>query len=348
MKITIDHSLTPTESIKQHALELGFDVVKIGAGVDKTEELKVWLTKGYHGTMEWLERNPEVRGCPQNMWGDVKSVIVLGLNYGPEVDPRFLLEEKDKAYISIYARNKDYHDIIKKKLKRLGNFMAQAHGANLKVFVDTAPVMEKPLAQDAGIGWQGKHTCVVSREFGSWLFLGVIYTDLDLEKDKPAKDTCGKCSACQDACPTQAFVEPRVLDAKKCISYLTIEHNGEIPHELRPKMGNRIYGCDDCLGACPWNKFAKQANEIGFHHREELKAPNLRDLVQLDDTSFRELFTKSPIKRIKRDKFVRNVLIAIGNTHDSSYLDVVEPLLADPCDFVAEAATWAKEQIEKY
>jgi epoxyqueuosine reductase len=281
------------------------------------------------------------RGDPLTLWPDVRSIIVTGVNYGPGDDPLERLAHRDRGVISVYARNKDYHDVIKKRLKRVGRWLAQTHGANLKVFVDTAPVPEKPLAAAAGLGWQGKHTNLVSRGFGSWLFLGAIYTDLDLPADSPEPDHCGQCRNCLDACPTQAFPAPYQLDARRCISYLTIEYGGHIPAEFRKPMANRIYGCDDCLAVCPWNKFASMARDAAFHAREDLAAPLLTELALLDDPGFRALFSGSPIKRIGRDRFVRNVLIALANSGDPSALPAAESLLDDTSPLVRAMAVWA-------
>ena len=325
---------------------LGFDVVRIARPQDFSARLKEWLALGYHGSMAWLAHDPNVRGNPLAMWPDVKSVISVGYNYGPEADPMAKLDHPDRGNISVYAQGDDYHDVVKKKLKAYGRWIAEHHNTALKVFVDTAPVMEKPFAQAAGVGWQGKHTNIVSREYGSWLFLGAIYLTLDLEPDAPEVDHCGSCRRCLDACPTKAFPQPYVIDARRCISYLTIEHKGEIPEEFRPALGNRIYGCDDCLSVCPWNKYAQQTSELAFAPREALKAPLLKELAQLDDTAFREMFKKSPIKRIGRDRFVRNVLYAMGNSGDKTLLPTLTALMADPDPAVANAARWAIEQLK--
>jgi epoxyqueuosine reductase len=267
--------------------------------------------------------------------------VVLGVNYGPDIDPLTQLDDRTRAAISVYAQGDDYHEVIKKRLKALARWMHGRFGGEVKVFVDTAPLMEKPLAQRAGLGWQGKHTNLVSRQFGSWLFLGSVLTTLDLPADPPEVDHCGSCRACLDICPTNAFPGPYQLDARRCISYLTIELSGPIPVEFREALGNRIYGCDDCLAVCPWNKFARLSSEMAFHARETLKGPSLAELAGLDDPSFRALFSKSPVKRIGRDRFVRNVLYAIGNSGDAGLLGVVEPLLADPSPMVRGAAVWA-------
>jgi len=296
--------------------------------------------------MTWMAANAERRGDPRVLWPDVRAIIMLGLNYGPDEDPLAVLKARDRGGISVYARGDDYHDIIKPRLKALGRWLIEAAGGDVKVFVDTAAVMEKPLAQAAGIGWQGKHTNLVSRELGSWLFLGAIFTTLDLPIDDAEIDHCGTCQACLDICPTAAFPAPYRLDARRCISYLTIEHKGPIPRELRPLIGNRIYGCDDCLAVCPWNKFAKAGREMKLASRETLRAPLLADLAQLDDAAFRSLFAKSPIKRTGRARFVRNVLIAIGNSGDASLATAAERSLDDPAALVRGAAVWALGQLD--
>lgn len=309
--------------------------------------LEQWLGHGHHGTMEWMEARKRQRADPQVLWPEARRVIALGMSYAPAADPMALGEHPDRARISVYAQGADYHDTVKKALKALARWLvteAAKHGiaVNLKVFVDTAPVMEKPLGEAAGIGWQGKHTNLVSRAHGSWLFLGAIYTDLNLPVDAPHVDRCGSCSACLAACPTDAFPAPGKLDARRCISYLTIEHKGPIPTEFRKAMGNRIYGCDDCLAVCPWNSFADAAAaNRAFLPRAELAAPRLGDLLELDDAGFRRLFSGSPIKRIGRNRFLRNCLIAAGNSGDAALLPAIEALLADPDPVVAEAARWA-------
>ena len=295
--------------------------------------------------MDWLAREPTRRTDPTALWRDVRSVIMLGVNYGPDEDPRAILAQRSRGAISVYARGDDYHDLIKRNLKALARWLIARAGGDVKVFVDTAAVMEKPLAEAAGLGWQGKHTNLVSREFGSWLFLGAIYTTLDLPADAPEQDHCGSCRACLDSCPTAAFPAPYRLDARRCISYLTIENKGPIPREFRKAIGNRIYGCDDCLAACPWNKFAQEGREAKLAAREALRAPPLRELAALDDAAFRTLFTKSPIKRVGRDRFMRNVLIAIGNSGDTTLIRVVERLAADPNPLVRGAAAWALGQL---
>ncbi len=329
--------------IEQARVE-GFAAVGIAsASLDRGEELGQWLAEGRHGTMEWMERRVAERAAPQGLWPEAKSVIALGMSYTPEGDPLALEAHPDRGRISVYAQGRDYHDTVKKALKRLARWLvAEVPDAEVKVFVDTAPVMEKPLGEAAGIGWQGKHTNLVSREHGSWLFLGAIYTTLDIATDQPHTDRCGSCDACQRACPTDAFPAPYRLDARRCISYLTIEHAGPIPHEFRKAMGNRIYGCDDCLAVCPWNKFADAAAaNRAFLPRAELAAPRLAELLGLDDAGFRALFSGSPIKRIGRNRFVRNCLIAAGNSGDSKVEPIVRSLCRDPDPVVAEAAEWA-------
>ena len=291
--------------------------------------------------MDWMAARPERRGDPRMLWPDVRAIVMLGVNYGPDHDPTTILGKPERAAISVYARGDDYHDVIKKRLKALARWLIAQAGGDARVFVDTAAVMEKPLAAAAGLGWQGKHTNLVSREFGSWLFLGALFTTLELPPDPAEADRCGTCSACLDICPTAAFPAPYRLDARRCISYLTIEHKGPIPRHLRPLMGNRIYGCDDCLAVCPWNKFARQGRETKLAARAELGAPALADLAQLDDAGFRKLFAKTAIKRTGRDRFVRNVLIAIGNSRDPALAICAEQLLADPSPIVRGAAVWA-------
>jgi epoxyqueuosine reductase len=311
------------------------------------ERLQRYLDEGRHGSMEWMARRVAERTSPQGLWAEATSVIALGMSYAPATDPLVLADAPDRARISVYAQGRDYHDTVKKALKRLARWLvAQAPGEQVKVFVDTAPVMEKPLGQAAGLGWQGKHTNLVSREHGSWLFLGAIYTTIDFAPEAAHADRCGTCTACQDACPTNAFPAPFQLDATRCISYLTIEHAGPIPHEFRKAMGNRIYGCDDCLAVCPWNSFASAAAaNKAFLPRAELAAPRLSELLALDDGGFRALFSGSPVKRIGRNRFVRNCLIAAGNSNDCTLAPMVESLLADLDPVVAEAAEWALRQL---
>jgi epoxyqueuosine reductase len=296
--------------------------------------------------MNWLADRPERRADPRVLWPGVRSVIMLGVNYGPDENPLTILEQRTRGAISVYARGDDYHDVIKKRLKTLARSLVAASGSEVKVFVDTAAVMEKPLARAAGVGWQGKHTNLVSREFGSWLFLGAIFTAAELPRDAPEADHCGSCQACLDICPTAAFPAPYKLDARRCISYLTIENKGPIPREFRKAIGNRIYGCDDCLAVCPWNKFAQAGREARLAAREELRAPRLAELARLDDAAFRSLFAKSPVKRIGRDRFIRNVLIAIGNSNERALAVEAERLLEDPSPLVRGAAIWALAQLK--
>ena len=335
-------------AIRVKALELGFEafgVADLDTPWSAGERLEEFVADGRHGTMAWMETTLERRVHPRAMWGEARSAIVLGLNYGPETDPREGQGRTDRAAISVYAQGDDYHEVIKKRLKALGRWMAEQYCCQLKVFVDTAPLMEKPLAGLAGLGWQGKHTNLVSRTFGSWLFLGAVLTTLDLPPDAPGAETCGSCRACLDACPTDAFPAPFQIDARRCISYLTIEHAGPIPVEFRAAMGNRIYGCDDCLAACPWNKFAATAREGAFHAREALKSPALEDLAALDDAAFRALFSKSPVKRVGRDRFVRNVLYAVGNSGRPALAEVARARLGDTSPMVRGAAVWALSRL---
>jgi epoxyqueuosine reductase len=314
-------------------------------GSEARARLRAFLAAGQHGEMGWLAARAEQRAHPQALWPEARSVIALGLSYAPDHDPLACLGAPDRATISVYARNRDYHDVVKGMLKQLGGWIVGRFGPQIKVFVDTAPVMEKPLAQQAGIGWQGKHTNLVSRTGGSWLFLGEIMTTMDLAPDEPGQDHCGSCTRCLAACPTNAFPAPYRLDATRCISYLTIEHAGPIPHDLRPLMGNRIYGCDDCLAVCPWNRFAVAAHEK-LRGRDDLRGPALAELAALDDAGFRRRFAGGPIKRIGRNRFVRNVLIAIGNSNDPALAPAARRLLADPDPVVAEAAKWAVARLD--
>jgi epoxyqueuosine reductase len=295
--------------------------------------------------MTWLADTAARRGSPAALWPEVRSVVMLGMNYGPQGDPLVALANRQAGTISVYARNRDYHDLIKGALKRIASQFAARAGADVKVFVDTAPVMEKPLAEAAGLGWQGKHTNLVSRDYASWLFLGAIFTDAELPRDDAEIDHCGTCRACLDVCPTDAFPAPYRLDARRCISYLTIEHDGPIPRELRASMGNRIFGCDDCLAVCPWNKFAAKGRQAKLAAREELNAPRLSELARLDDGAFRKLFSGSPIKRIGRDRFVRNILIAIGNSGDAGLTEEAERLIGDDTPQVRGAAVWALQRL---
>jgi epoxyqueuosine reductase len=336
------------ETIAAQARELGFDafgIVAPDAIPNALPRLQQFLDDGAHGDMTWLANNPERRADPTRMWNDVRSIVMLGVNYGPEADPLQILSQRDRGAISTYAKGDDYHELIKSRLKALARWMVAHAGGDVKVFVDTAAVMEKPLSEAAGLGWQGKHTNLVSRDYGSWLFLGSIFTTLDLPRDVKDDNRCGSCRACLDACPTAAFPEPYRLDARRCISYLTIEHKGQIPREFREAIGNRIYGCDDCLAVCPWNKFAQAGREMKLKAREELRAPSLAELSQLDDASFRALFSKSPVKRIGRDRFIRNVLLAIGNSGDAVLATHAGRLLNDENPLVRGMAAWALSRL---
>jgi epoxyqueuosine reductase len=332
------------ETIRARALVEGFDVARFARAAampDAADRLSSFLEQNHHGTMDWMAKNADRRADPLALWPAATSVVVLGVNYGPDHDPLDDLKNRTAGAISVYARGDDYHDILKKRLKRLAGFIVETFGGEVKVFVDTAPVLEKPIAQAAGIGWQGKHTNLVSRDFGSWLFLGSVFCTVDIEPDVSESDHCGACHACLDICPTHAFPAPYQLDARRCISYLTIEHKGHIPREFRETIGNRIYGCDDCLAVCPWNKFARVSHEAQFQACSELQHPLLAELARLDDASFRALFRASPIKRIGRDRFVRNVLIAIGNSADPALAQEAELLLDDPSVLVRAMAVWA-------
>ena len=332
------------ERIRAKAKEEGFDAVGFAQaemGLREKARLEAFVSLGHHGDMTWMAEHLERRKDPRSLWPGARSVIAVAINYGPENSPLNDLRAFDRANISVYARNKDYHNLIKKRLKKLGRWLGKEFNCDLKVFVDTAPILEKPLGQAAGIGWQGKHSNLVNQKFGSWLFLGEIFTTLNLEPDASEVDHCGSCKKCLDICPTNAFPEPYMLDASRCISYLTIEHKGHIPVEYREKMGNRIYGCDDCLAVCPWNKFAKMASESAFIPREDLSLPLLEDLLCLDDLSFRKKFSGSPIKRIGRDRFIRNVLIAMGNSRAKTPTVDFLNLLGDPSNIVRAMAVWA-------
>jgi epoxyqueuosine reductase len=336
------------KNILERARTEGFDLVRFTEArtqPDNAKRLREYLDAGHHGAMDWMAERSAWRADPQSLWPDARSILVLGLNYGPAHDPLAILEQKDRGTISVYAQGDDYHDVVKKKLKALAGYIFQTFQAEVKVFVDTAPVMEKPLAQKAGLGWQGKHTNLVSRDFGSWLFLGSIFTTLELPPDGTEQDHCGNCHACLDVCPTNAFPAPYRLDARRCISYLTIESGDPIPREFRKAMGNRIYGCDDCLAVCPWNKFAQTASELKLVSRDELKAPSLSNLAALDDAAFRVLFRKSPVKRIGRDRFLRNVMIAIGNSGDTGLAQSASAALQDKSALVRGAAVWALSQL---
>ena len=346
--MTTSISEDPKAVIRDLAQAAGFDVCGFASATQPwpaSERLDDFIADGRHGQMAWMATTAPRRAHPARMWPDARTAVMLGMNYGPDVDPLDALKARTRGAISVYAQGRDYHDLIKGRLKRLAGGIHRRWGAEVRVFVDTAPLMEKPLAERAGLGWQGKHTNLVSREFGSWLFLGAVLTTLALEPDAPSADHCGACHACLDICPTKAFPAPYQLDARKCLSYLTIEHAGPIPIEYRAAMGNRIYGCDDCLAVCPWNKFAGVAREAGLHARDALRAPALADLTALDDAAFRALFTASPIKRIGRDRFVRNVLYAIGNSGDPGLLEAATARLDDECETVREAAAWALERL---
>ena len=336
-------------SLRSRAGEEGFDAVGICSADSiphARPNLREYLQRRYHGQMEWMSRRSHWREDPLSLWPDARSIVMLAHSYAPRDNPLESLDNGQCGTISVYARNRDYHDIVKRKLKRLGRWLIeQRPGSSIKVFVDTAPVMEKPLAQAAGLGWQGKHTNLVSRELGSWFFLGAIFTTVELPPDEPGQDHCGSCRRCLDICPTDAFPAPYQLDARRCISYLTIEHRGPIAPEFREALGNRIFGCDDCLAVCPWNKFASDARECRYHARDELRAPRLADLARLDDTAFRRVFRGGPVKRIGRNRFVRNVLYAIGNSGDAELVPITEELSSDPDPAVAEAAAWARDRL---
>ena len=344
------HKTNLVNALKERAAIEGFAACGIAPGIlapAAGARLRQWLDEGHHGDMLWMETRAEERVSPDALWPEVKSVIMLGMSYTPADNPMALADHPGNARVSVYARGRDYHDVVKGALKRLAGWLAYEADAGVKVFVDTAPVMEKALAEAAGIGWQGKHSNVVSTEHGSWLFLGAIYTTAELELGEPAKDRCGSCRACQNICPTNAFPVPYRVDARRCISYLTIEHKGPIPHEFREAIGNHIYGCDDCLAVCPWNKFAKSAAaNKAFLPRAELVAPEISDLLTLDDTAFRALFAGSPVKRTGRDRFVRNVLIAAGNSGDARMVPAVVALLDDPAPVVRGAAVWALGRLD--
>jgi epoxyqueuosine reductase len=334
-------------AIRDRALALGFDAVGFAPaalGPEARERLGTFIAAGQHGDMGWLAERADERSHPRALWAEARTVIALGVSYAPPGDPLATLAQPDRGNVSVYARNRDYHDLVKGMLKHLAQFVA-ATGPAVKVFVDTAPVMEKPLAAVAGLGWQGKHTNLVSRAHGSWLFLGEVYTTLELPPDAPHADRCGSCTRCLAACPTAAFPAPYRLDATRCISYLTIEHRGPIPEALRPAMGNRIYGCDDCLAVCPWNRFARTTHHAKLQAREDLTAPRLDALAALDDAGFRALFSGSPVKRIGRNRFVRNVAIAIGNAADPALRPTAARLAADADPVVAEAGAWAAARL---
>ncbi len=337
-----------TAFVREEATAQGFELCRI-TGPDVIPEaparLAAYIAANYHGTMVWMEETRERRADPKVLWGEVRSIVMVGMNYGPDEDPRKIHEKKDRAAISVYARNRDYHDVMKGRLKEIAGRFAARAGADVKVFVDTAPVMEKPLAAAAGLGWQGKHTNLVSREYGSWLFLGSLFTTAELDFDAPEADHCGSCRACLDACPTSAFPAPYRIDARRCISYLTIEHKGLIDRDLRSAIGNRVYGCDDCLAACPWNKFAEAAREMKLKARDDLREPEIATLLSLDDAAFRSLFSGSPVKRIGRNRFVRNLLIAAGNSARPELAEPCRRLLDDDAPEVRGMAVWALSRL---
>lgn len=336
------------KEIKAAAHKLGFDVVAFTSptGIEKNAAFfDQFIKKDRHGEMKWLEEKADRRRSPLTLWSDTKSIIILAMNYGPDHNPLSRLEHKNNGTISVYAKGKDYHDVVKKKLKVIARQIHRDHNADVKVFVDTAPVMEKPLSEKSGIGWQGKHTNLVSRDFGSWLFLASIFTTLEIEPDQPAKDQCGSCRACLDICPTNAFSKPYQLDARRCISYLTIEYKGHIDLEFRKAMGNRIYGCDDCLSICPWNKYAKLTTEKHYFPRVEIDHPKLNDLARLDDKNFRKIFSGSPIKRVGRDYFIRNVMIAIGNSGNKNHIPLLISKLDEQSPHIRAMAVWALKEL---
>lgn len=339
----------PRDFIRKRAAELGFDVCRFASARDPWlagERLKAFVTAGHHGEMAWMETTLDRRAHPNGMWDGAETAIVLAMSYGPDQDPRAGLEQTSNGYISVYARGDDYHEVIKGRLKILAGQIAARLGQDVKVFVDTAPLMEKPLAMRAGLGWQGKHTNLLSRDLGNWFFIGTILTAATLAPDEQETEHCGSCRSCLDACPTQAFPAPFQIDARRCLSYLTIEYGGIWPEEFRRLTGNRIYGCDDCLAACPWNKFAREANETRLQARDALVSPELSALLALDDAAFRALFTKSPVKRIGRDRFIRNVLHAAGNSGDAALIGPVEALLDDPAEVVRATAVWALSRLD--
>lgn len=337
------------EEIRAYALAMGFGAVGFApARLPDTvrQNLRVYIAENRHGEMAWMPETQHRRSSPENLWAEAKSVLVLGLNYGPSGDPLAIHQHKNRGAISVYAQGKDYHDIVKKRLKAIARWMVETYGCDLKVFVDTAPVMEKPLAQLAGLGWQGKHTNIVSRQFGAWLFLGEIFTTLDLPPDPPEADHCGNCTRCIDACPTGAITAPYQIDGRACISYLNIELKGDIPEQYRAAMGNRIYGCDDCFAVCPWNKFAQPTTEDAFQPRAHTQAPRLNDLAALDDSAFREVFSGSPVKRVGRDRMLRNSLIALGNSGEEKSRKIMENYEKDESPLVRKAARWALKRLK--
>jgi epoxyqueuosine reductase len=339
---------TLRQLIAREAERAGFDSVAVtspDAIPLAPSRLRQFVAEGFHGSMDWIAETLERRADPKTLWPEVRSIIVVAMNYGPDRNPRDILARPDRGAISVYAQNRDYHDVMKGRLKEMAGRLVARAGGDVKVFVDTAPVMEKPLAEAAGIGWQGKHSNLVSREHGSWLFLGSIFTTAEIPADPAEEDHCGSCRACLDVCPTDAFPAPYRLDARRCISYLTIENKGPIPTEFRAAIGNRIYGCDDCLAVCPWNKFATQASEAKLSAREDLREPALADLLALDDAAFRSLFSGSPVKRIGRDRFLRNVLVAAGNSADLTLVPACHTLLSDASPLVRGAAVWALSRL---
>jgi epoxyqueuosine reductase len=352
MRSSISEAAKPAldvrEAIRARARDEGFDAVGFTYAQSPpgaAEGLAEFLARGYQGDMGWMQTTAQRRADPKRLWPEAQSVITLGVNYAPVDDPLRALARRERGVVSVYAQGADYHEVLKKRLKRLAAWIFETYGAEVKIFVDTAPVMEKPLAAASGIGWQGKHTNLVSREYGSWLFLGSIFTTLALAPDEAERDNCGSCSRCLDICPTRAFPAPYRIDARRCISYLTIEHKGHIARNLREAIGNRIYGCDDCLAVCPWNKFAQAAREMAFRPRIELTAPLLRELAMLDDACFREIFRGSPVKRIGRDRFIRNVLIAVGNSGEPALASAAEARLSDPSVLVRAMAVWALSKL---
>jgi epoxyqueuosine reductase len=347
MPISISEGERLAAELRERATKLGFDAFGVTSArghAELRERLDAALRRGWQDGMSWMGETADRRADPTALWNEARSVIVLGINYGPERDPLETLALKDRGTISVYARNRDYHDIVKGRLKELAGLITRT-GADAKVFVDTAPVMEKPLAEAAGLGWQGKNTILVSRTFGSWLLLGAIFTDAELPVDAPHDESCGTCRKCLDVCPTNAFPAPFQLDARRCLSYLNIEHEGPIPREFRKAMGNRIYGCDDCLAVCPWNKFSQAAHEAKLQAREDLNAPALSELAVLDDAGFRDLFSASPIKRIGRARFLRNVMIAVGNSGDAALAPLARARLGDDEPLVRGAAVWATRRL---
>jgi len=348
MPTSISSPAAIVDEIRARAHRLGFDAFGITAASarpDLRQRLEAAVAQGWYGDMDWMGETTDRRASPRALWDEARSVIMLGVNYGPASDPLETLARRDRGTISVYARNDDYHELIKGRLKEIAILLKRRSGAEVKVFVDTAPVMEKPLAEAAGLGWQGKHTVLVSREHGSWLFLGAIFTTAELPVDAPHEESCGSCQRCLEVCPTNAFPAPFQLDARRCLSYLNIEHKGPIPREFRVAMGNRIYGCDDCLAVCPWNKFASASREARLQARDDLNAPALHDLVALEEAGFRALFARSPIKRIGRGRFLRNVLIAIGNSGDAGLVAAARARLSDPDPLVRGAAVWAVRRL---